>query len=93
MPTVVQPNNLVIDTDQKVIDYLVGVAVRPRIPFERGTSVNITNRSQLPGGTGWWDVGVVIECPDGGPTCWILVLNTDGSTSVVAIPKAHLAAR
>ncbi|HJE24906.1 MAG TPA: hypothetical protein K8W01_14720 [Methylorubrum populi] len=93
MPTVVQPNNLVVDTDQKVIDYLVGVAVRPRIPFERGTSVNITNRSQIPGGTGWWDVGVVIECPDGGPTCWILVLNTDGSTSVVAIPKAHLAAR
>lgn len=93
MPTVVQETNLVINTDQGVIDYLIGVAVRPRIPFERGQSVNIINRSQLPEGVGWWDVGVIIECPDGSPTCHILVLMTDGSTSVVGIPKAHLTAR
>lgn len=93
MVTVIRPNNLIIDSSQATIDYLIGVAVRPRTPYERGQRVNIIDRSALPANIGWFEVGIVIESPSDSPTCHILVLKGDGETAVVAIPKAHIIAR
>lgn len=93
MVTVTRPNNLVIDSAQGTIDYLIGVAVRPRVPYERGTWVNITDHTPLPSNVAAWDVGIIVESPSDSPTCAILVLNQDGSTAVVAIPKVNITAR
>ena len=93
MVTIYQPNNLVIESEQGTLDYLFGVAVTARTPWERGTRVNINDRSTLPSNVAVYNVGIVIESPDGQPTAWILVLNQDGGEAVIAIPKAALSAR
>ncbi|KQQ23746.1 hypothetical protein ASF53_05325 [Methylobacterium sp. Leaf123] len=82
-----------IDTPQQAMDYLIFRAILPQSPFVRGQWVNIIDRSSLPANIGWYEVGVVVECPNEPPVCWVLVLTGGGDAVVVAIPKAHLAPR